>query len=69
MSDLHQKKFYSNVAVDQIIKQHAKNYDLGYSEALRDIVEGWAEESAPKVDPDYWNTPEGVARDREYGRN
>ncbi|HUV15501.1 MAG TPA: hypothetical protein VMW28_02935 [Pelolinea sp.] len=69
MSDLHQKKFYSSDEVDRLIEQHAKDYDLGYSAALRDIVEGWAEESAPKVDPEYWNTPEGIARDREYGRN
>ena len=42
MANLHQKKFYSSPDTDAIINEHATNQEMGYSEALREIVLDWA---------------------------
>lgn len=60
MSNLHQKKFYSDNTVDGIIEKHAEQKGYGYSEALRHIVMSWRGElvTLPKAKSD---NPEYIA--------
>ena len=41
--NLHQKKFYSDEQTDKIINDFATAHDMGYAEALREIVQQWQE--------------------------
>ena len=44
MSDLEQKKFYSNDTTNKIIQQFADDNNMGFSEALRTIILNWWQE-------------------------
>lgn len=43
MTDLEQKKFYSNGTTNKTIEAYAQEKGVGFSEALRLIINEWAE--------------------------
>ena len=76
--NLHQKKFFSNSEIDSIITDFAKAHDMGYSEALREIVREWQEayNDIVKVNIDgvikdgkiIWKNGEPISLEKELAR-